>query len=141
MLQRWIGDIKEAPARLSKRRTELTEAARTRARTVRDDGEERLWTMQTHALDRAEDLLEHAPELPVVTTLFDAAGKLVTRRLDRITEVPIPEYEVLNARNAIRSIKDLDRRIALLAVRRHEAAHKGRKTVLRALDERLERAA
>jgi len=141
MLQKWIGELKETPARLAQRRNEFTEAARTRARTVRNDSQDRLWSFQTNALGRAEDALDNAPGVPVVSHLAEAAGKLVARRLDRLTAVTITNYDELNARKAITEIKGLSTRMDLLAVRRHEEGAKARKTVLKAIDGRLARAA
>lgn len=145
MITRWIDDLKKTPTRLADRREQLTERSRewsTKARkqieTAAGDGQERLWKASTNALERVDGALDRTDEVPVVGLFSRSAHKLVSERLDKLTAPAIDDYDELNARDAISAIKELDGRVALAAVRRHEAANKNRKTVLRAIDARLE---
>lgn len=135
MITHLIQDLKEAPRRLVGGRRELAE----RARQARAGGQERLWRAQTQALERVGSWLQEAPRTGVLAPIAHTAEKLVDQRLNSLTAVPIPNYEALNARDASRAVRDLESRVALLVVCRHEEAHKNRKTVLRAIEEQLQR--
>ena len=144
MITRWIEDLKNTPSRLgerreklSARRRELTTKARTQLRTAAGDGQERLWTLGTSALERADSALERTSDVPVVGMISKGAHKLVSGRLDALTALPVNGYDGLNARQAIAAIRDIDGRIALANVRRHEQQNKNRKTVLRAIEARI----
>ena len=95
-----------------------------------------LWRAQTRTLERAEALLEKAEELPVVKLVAEPAERLVAKRLDLVTAVPVEGYAELNARNAVKALADLDR-VGLLCVQRWENANKARKTVLDSITKRL----
>lgn len=143
MITRWIEDIKNTPARINERRErftargrELTHRARTSLKTAAGDSQERLWATATTALERVDSALERTETVPVVGTLSKGAHKVVSDRLDRLTSVPVDNYDGLNAREVISAVKDLDSRIALAAIRRHELQNKNRKTVLAAIDDR-----
>src|SRR5688500_12718730 len=98
----------------------MFDRTRDRLRRVRDDGRERLWTIRTTALTRAHDLIERADDWPAVGRLATVAGRAVDRELDRLTAVPIADWDELNARKAADAVASLDR-IGLVAARRREA--------------------
>jgi hypothetical protein len=116
--------------------TERRRALVHRARTLRGEGRERLWDLETRALTRAEDLLERAEGLPVVSRVAHPVERLVSERLTAVTAPPIEDYDALNARNAALAVRGLGR-VDLLKVRRHEQATKDRKTVYKAIDREL----
>lgn len=120
------------------RRTRRQKALERRARKVREEGEERLWSVQTRALERVGTWLQGVPAVPVLQPLADAAERLVDKRLTSLKTPPIEDYDALNAKNAIAAIRGVDSRVALRVVREREVETKNRKTVLRAIDERLE---
>ena len=128
--------LRAAPARLRERRSTLQEDLQVRARKLETQGREGLWRAQTRTLERAEELLEKAEELPVVKLVAEPAERLVQGRLDHVTAVPVEGYAELNARNAVKALAELDH-VGLLCVRRWEKANKDRKTVLTAIDKLL----
>ncbi len=143
MISQWIEDIKKTPTllherreKLTARRKELTHQAKATLKNAAGDSQERLWALSTTALERVDSALERTETVPVVGTLSKGAHKVVSDRLDQLTAVPVENYEGLNAREAISAVKDLEGRIALAAVRRHELQNKNRKTVLAAIDSR-----
>ena len=143
MLSRLIDDIKSAPEQLPDRGHELFERgedlrrrARKRVREIRGTGQERLWTMRVQTLEQIEDIFDKAPELPGVSTVADVAERLVHREIERVTALPIENYDALTAKKIAREVRDLGR-IDLLRVRRFEAANKNRKTVLSAISRQL----
>ncbi len=109
---------------------------RARVRRARDESGDRLWQLRSGALDRVDQWLDAADDLPGVGRLASAAGKLVEKRLDRLAQVPVERWDELNAKQAIAAVRELDL-AALRAARRREERGKSRKTVLRAIDERL----
>lgn len=144
MFSQLITEIKTVPERLAQkgeslrqRRTTLATSARKTVQTVRGDSEERLWKAQTAALTRVGEVLENADEVPVIGTLSKTAGKLVDTRLATLTAVPIEDYDALNARTVIGHIKALDSRVQLASIRLHESENKARKTVLKAVEDRI----
>lgn len=137
MITQWIKDLKETPSRLADRRKQWGSKARKQLKQRAGDGQERLWTLGTSALERVDGALDRTDDVPVVGMLSRGAHKLVTDRLEALTSPPIEGYESLNARAAISAIKELDGRISLVTVRRYEAENKNRKTVLAAIDARL----
>lgn len=145
MLNRWIEDIKKTPSRLaerreqlSERRRELTHKARTQLNTAAGDSQERLWTLGTGTLERVDAALDRADEVPVIGRISRGAHKLVSNRLDALTRPAIDDYDGLNARDAIQAIRTLETRVALASVRRHELQNKNRKTVLAAIESRVD---
>ena len=109
---------------------------RARVRRARNEGGDRLWILRSGALERFDQWLDGADELPAVGRLAGAAGRIVERRLDRLAEVPVESWDDLNAKQAIAAVRELDR-AGLRAARRRESLGKNRKTVLRAIDDRL----
>lgn len=138
MLDRIIGDLKSAPKNLADRGSELRSRARSTVDRVREDGRERIWEIQVGALERAEQLLHNAPDLPVVGRVADVAEKWVHKGIEASTAVPIADYDELGAKKITKMLVDLDR-VSLTRVRRHEVANKARKTVIEAIDKELER--
>ncbi len=111
---------------------------RAKVRSARADGRERLITLQADALDRAGDWLERTPDMPGIERLSTAAQRAVTHRLDQVTAVEVDGWDSLNARNAIQTVREVDDLSVLRALRRREAVTKDRKTVLSAVDARLD---
>jgi len=145
MINRWIEGIKDTPTRLAERREaltnrskDLTEQARVRVRVAQGDGQERFWVFKTSTLERVGDLLGRGDEVPMIGRITGRAGKAVTSRLAHLTAVEIEDYDGLNAKKAIAGVRTLDSRVALAAVRRHEAANKNRKTVIAAIEGRID---
>ena len=132
MLERLITPLKAAPDTLAHQRDVL----RQRVRSIRGDGQERIWSLRTDALTRAEGLLEKVDNLPVVNRVATPVEKAVGRRLEALTVPDIEDYDALNARNASLAVRGLDR-LELIKVRRYEAANKDRKTVLKAVNKEL----
>lgn len=144
MFARILDDLKQTPSRLAERRETLsarrkqfTAKAKTQIKTVTGEGQERLWTLGTQALERVDSALERGAELPVVGQLSKGAHRVVSERLDALKQPPIPGYDEMNARDIIAAVKELDGRVALAAVRRHETETKARKTVLSAVEARI----
>lgn len=139
MLDNIVHDLRHAPERLNARRQDLTRRLRTQVRTLRGDGEERIWTLQTRTLERVGDWLHRNQDTPVVARVAPRAEELVRDRLDTITRPPVPGFEDLNAKDAIRALRGLDR-VDLLKVERFERANRNRKTVLEAIEAETHRA-
>lgn len=138
MLGRLVENLKTAPSRLGERGHALRSRATDRVTRAKLTSEEAIWSFQIDALEKAHDLLDAAPELPVVGKVTGAADRLVQRGLDAVTALPIEDYDSLNTRkvsDAVRQLSHLD----LLRVRRYEEANKNRKTALAAVDRELER--
>ncbi len=133
-------DVKDAPARLRARSTTLVTRARHQAFMVRTGGQERIWTLHTSALAEVEDLLARTTELPLVSRVTTPVERLVSDRLEASLAVPVQDFDGLNAKAAMRAVRELDH-LGLLRVRRYESAHKARKTVLDAVANQLERRA
>lgn len=125
--------------RLVKERKKLLSQAKAQATRVRGEGQEKIWNLQTTALDQAIDLLEQMDELP--DALRQAAGpldRLVRQRLEDITASPVDGYSALNVRQVGKALSNLDW-LDLVKVRRIEVENKNRKTVLDAIDAALAR--
>jgi len=112
---------------------ERLDTARHRVRRARHAGSDRLWSLRVQALERADDALDRVDELPAVGRVASAAATLVERRLEQLSTVPFDGWSELNAKKAIRAVKELDR-TALRAARLHESRHKDRKTVMAAIE-------
>ena len=144
MINQWLEDLKAAPERLaeqrsklSTKRTEFTHNARLRAHTVRGDGVEVLFSFRATALEHVGSALGKAADVPVLSKITDPAAKLVQDRLAEYTSPNIDEYDAQNAKTVIAAIKQISSRTQLAAVRRYEAAHKARKTVIGAVEARI----
>ena len=125
--------------RLVKERKKLLSQAKAQATRVRGEGQEKIWNLQTTALDQAIDLLEQVDELP--DAVQKAAGpldRLVRQRLEDITASPVDGYSALNVRQVGSALANLDW-LDLVKVRRIEVETKNRKTVLGAIDVALAR--
>ena len=130
--------IREVPQRLATRRRRLVASLRHRAHVARGESEERLWRMETSALEGVVDLLGNLDDLPVMGRVVPGAERLVGQALDQVTAVPVEGYADLNAKTAAKAVRGLSR-VALLRVQRFEAGHKDRKTVLDAIDRELDK--
>jgi hypothetical protein len=140
MIDKLWTDVKEAPARIRARRDTLVTRARHQAFMVRTGGQERIWTLHTTALTEVEDLLLRTTEVPVLSRVTTPVERLVSERLEATLAVPLAEYDGMNAKTASRAVRDLDH-LGLIRVRRYEQDHKGRKTVLDAVEAQLEKRA
>ncbi len=112
-----------------------------RVRTLRDTAVTRHFQMSTATLGTADKAIDRVRQIPVVGLFWRPAERFVEWRLDAWTDPKIDGFTELNARNTIAAVKELDDRYALLAARLREAETKNRKTVLAAIDDRLERLA
>jgi hypothetical protein len=126
--------IQNAPTKLAERKNDLSNRARLRIVRTQGDSQERLWQFGVVALERAENALDSADSLPVISKITDKGSELIQGRLDATTGLSIDSYDELTAKQAIRAIQALDNRLDLARVRRYEANHKGRKTVLGAIE-------
>jgi hypothetical protein len=132
--------MKEAPKRIRGKRDALMGRARHGVFMARTGGQERVWTLQTQALEGMGSWLTRAAGLPVGARVSQPMERLVRDRLALQLAVPLANYDGLNAKTAARLVRDLDH-LGLLRVRRHERANKQRKTVLGAIEAQLERRA
>ena len=123
----------QTPARIRARQRWALQQLRHRARVSHGNSQEWLFEVQADTLHKVEDLIEGAPELPLIQKLLDNAEQRVNDRLSSHTAPPIPDYSVLNARNASKAIIGLER-VDLLRVERFERAEKNRKTVIAAIE-------
>ena len=155
MLSRIFDEFKATPDRFSTQRDAITKEAKARANQVltqadevkdqvveranqvKNDGEDVLWGFQTDALEQLTAWLGQAPDMPLLNPITDKAKTLISERLDAITSLQIEDYDVLNAKDAIRAAKSLSNRCALLSLHRYEASNKNRKTVLTAIENAL----
>jgi hypothetical protein len=139
-----LDDIKtrldRVPARVNHEVADLGWRVRRQAMRIRAEGYDRLWDLQADVLDRAGDILDRAPEVQAITPVVKRVTEVVESRRDVVVVIP-EDYASLNAKKIIKLVRELDNRSALLSIRRFELAGKGRKTVLDALDARLERMA
>jgi hypothetical protein len=138
MFERLVGDLKRTPERIARRGANLRERARDGVARARSEGAERWFEIQIRAFDRAEALIEKAPDLPLVNRVTGAAERLVQRGKDAALQMPIADYDELGTKKIMKEIQALDR-AALIRVRHHEASGKARKTVLDALEHELRR--
>lgn len=120
------------------RRHKLREAALRRVHALRLDGAQRFFDLQVDTLQNVEKLLDDAPELPVVSRVTGAAGRLVHKGLTAVRTPPIPGYDELNVKQVNEHLDELGY-LDLLKVRRYEQAHKARKTVIDGIDRELAR--
>ena len=140
MLTTLIDEIKAAPERLRTtpkrlraKRVDWVRTARHRAHLARGEGQERLWNLETQALENVVHLLKNVEEVPVVGRVVPAAERVVNGRLDTVTDVPIEGYDVMNAKTASRAVVGLSW-VELLQVERFEKANRDRKTVYAAIE-------
>ena len=125
--------------RLVGERERIVASARQQAQRVRDEGQEKFWTVETSALGQALELLVRVDELPEqVQKAAEPLEDLVRQRLEVITSSPVDDYQSLNARNAISVVRELGW-LDLAKVRRIEEEGKARKTVLAAIQAGLDR--
>jgi hypothetical protein len=131
-------EFRTANERIAERRKRLRHHARKRVHEIRIQGAERLFNFQLDGLERMENLLNRAPELPVVSRVTDAAEKLVHRGLEAVGAAPVDDYDSLNVREVSKALPDLGY-VELLRLRRYEETHKNRKTVITAVNQALAR--
>ncbi len=139
-MTRFLDDLRSAPEKLADRSQRLRSRARQAMRDWQIGGTERLFDFHADTLENVEKLLDDAPELPVVSKVADAAGRLVHRRLEGINSAPLPDYDDLNVRQVNQHLSELPT-VDLLRIRRYEQGHKGRKTVLAGVQREIDRRA
>jgi len=105
--------------------------------------EERLWNgAESFVNDVRPEVAARVPALSPVVDRVEGALKQLRALDDKLHAAigariaPIEGYDELNARDVIAKVEKLNA-AELTAVRAYEAAHKNRKTVLRAIDEQL----
>ncbi|MBX2797058.1 MAG: hypothetical protein KTR31_05305 [Myxococcales bacterium] len=112
--------------------------ARRRVKRVAQRSDDRIWGWRTEALEQAGQFLDRASDVPTIGAIFEPAQQLVEQQLERITEVPVDNWDDLNAKRAAAAVRQLDRAGLRNALRREQQT-KSRKTVLKAIEERLAR--
>ena len=119
-------------------RARLTQRQQRLTGKLIDDSERRACTVAQRSLQRAGELLEHAPLARVKT----AASKLQQRaeglqqRVAAIDVPAIPDYDKLNVSQVNAYLAEMDAH-QLEKVRAYESANKDRVTVLREIDRLL----
>ena len=96
----------------------------------------RLYLIRTKGEDRV--LALRASTLSTVGTWLETADAYVQRGLARTCDPGIDGYAELNAKAAIAALSEVTERAQLVRIRRFESDTKARKTVLAALDAKLE---
>ena len=130
--------LRNVSERITNQTDELLRTARHQAHLARGEGQEKLWNLETTALERAEDILGRASEVRAVAKVADSLERIVHQRLDSVTSSPIDAFDTLNARTAASAVRQLEL-VDLLKVERIESANKNRKTVMEAIERRRER--
>ena len=129
----------EERERLTGEGERLVATARQQARRVRGESQEKFWTAETSALGQALDLLARTDELPeTVQKATEPLENLVRQRFEDITASPVEDYAGLNAKDAVKSLRELGW-LDLVKLRRIESEGKSRKTVLSAIETGLQR--
>lgn len=122
-----------------------TEPLKERAEELKqavDAGRGRVRDAEVHALEAAADTLARARKRLGETAPLLARGEKALREVITelgaapTTDLPVPHYDVKNARQAVRAVERLDLD-ALRVIRAHEVLGKNRVTVLRAIDARI----
>ena len=132
-----LSDVKSLPNRLNARVTDVTNRVNRKSRRLRNRAQEQVWQTRVGVLERADATVSSIPRLPVLKLLTNAMSNAVRGALETATLVPIEDYDDLNAKSAIKAVRSIDHRGDLMSVRRREADTKARKTVLKAIDDRL----
>lgn len=128
------GRIREAQDQIVEQADDLVSQARHRAHLAKGEGEERLWHLESQALDWVENVLDRA-DVPGVDKVREPVSKLVDQARSSVLANPIEQYEELNARAAAAAVRELGV-TGLLQIERIEKAGKGRKTVFQAISRR-----
>ncbi|MCB9680469.1 MAG: hypothetical protein H6733_03285 [Alphaproteobacteria bacterium] len=128
-----IRDVQKVPEVLTARGKEARKWVRQRVFEVREQGETSLWKLHLNALERANELVGRAADVPVL----DKVGTRTKSLLDVVEKVtthpPLEDYDNLSVRKVMSHLHELDR-FGLLRIARYEAAHKNRKTILDAIE-------
>jgi len=128
------GKIRGAQDQLVDQADELVHQARHKAHLVRGEGEERLWPLETQAIDWVDDLLERV-DGPGVDRVREPVVKLLNQAKSSVFANPIEDYDQLNARAAVDAVRELVT-TGLLQIEVIEKNGKARKTVFEAIDRR-----
>lgn len=134
-----LASVKALPSRINAHINDTSERMSVRGRHLRGAAQRRIWHTRVGMLERVESSVDAIPELPVLKLMTRTAGRIVHSVLENVTVVPVEDYDALNAKAAIKAVRSIDHVGDLLSVRRREEGTKARKTVLAAVEERLER--
>lgn len=128
------GKIRGAQDQFVDQADQLVHQARHKAHLVRGEGEERLWTLETQAIDWVDDLLERS-DAPGIARVREPVAKLLDQARSSVFASPVDGYDSLNARAAADAVRDLGT-TGLLQIEAIEKNGKGRKTVFEAIERR-----
>ena len=128
--------LKSAPKRLKTRGDNLVKDLKATAVDKVDDGAELLWNLQNTTLKTVDELLEKAVDVPGVGKVAKSAEQIVQQGLDSLNSLPVDDYATLNVKQVGKALTGLSR-VELLRVEKYELANKNRKTVLKAIKEKL----
>lgn len=140
MIRDMLRDVQNVPERIATTRKEATRWVRNRVYQAREQGETSLWTMHLKGLETASELLERTHDVPVLDTVGTNAKGLLEAVEKATTTPPLADYDELNVRKVMSSLRDLDR-FGLLRTAHHERSHKNRKTILDAIEREMDRRA
>ena len=126
--------LRERQNQLAEQADDIVEQARHKAHLVRGDGAERLWHFENQALDWVDDMLGRG-DVPGSDLVKEPVGRWVQQARQSVTANPVENYEVLNARAAADTVRELGV-VDLLRIERIEKAGKARKTVFEAIERR-----
>lgn len=134
---RMMSDLGETQARLKRARESYSRWLRRQVHNAREAGETQLWQMHLTTLERAQQLLDRTPEVPVLERVGSGARGLLESLERTTTQPPMADYDDLNVRKVMGALRDLDR-LGLLRLHHYEAHHRGRKTILDAVQRELD---
>lgn len=138
MIRERLREVQQVPQRLVTRGGEAREWVLRRVSGVREQSEQRLWTLQVSALAGASDLIDRAAKVPALERVIPNARDLLEAVEKVASTPPIADYDELNVRKILGSLHTFDR-LGLLRLQRHETAGKARKTILDAVQRELDR--
>jgi hypothetical protein len=130
--------IQHAQDGLRRRRDDARRWVSARAHAVRTDGEARLFDLQVGAIDQGRKLLERAAEVPALQPVQAPAQRWFAALQSALLAPAMEDYDALAVRDVLKGLYLIDH-IGLLRIRRHEAQHKNRKTILDAIQRELEK--
>jgi hypothetical protein len=130
--------IRGAQDDLRRRRADARRWVHARAHAVRNEGETRWFDLQVEAIDQGRKLLERAAEVPALQPVQEPAQRWFDALQGALLAPAMDDYDALAVRDVIKGLYLVDH-LGLLRIRRHEAQHKNRKTILDAIQRELEK--
>jgi hypothetical protein len=115
----------------------MLETLNGRVRALRGAAQTRHFQVSTQTLQTADQVIDRVRKIPVIGLFWLPAERFVEWRLQTWTNPHIDDYDSLNAKKAIAAVRELDDLYSLLAAHHRESQTKQRKTVLRAIEDRL----